>query len=28
MEKLKKFGIDQYFPEELVIGAGDVSPVA
>ncbi|MBN2150021.1 MAG: HAD family hydrolase [Candidatus Lokiarchaeota archaeon] len=26
LEKLKKFGIDQYFPEELVIGAGDVTP--
>jgi len=26
VEKLKKFGIDRYFPEELIIGAGDVTP--
>ena len=26
LEKLKKFGIDSYFPDELIIGAGEVSP--
>nr|MDO8110051.1 HAD hydrolase-like protein [Candidatus Sigynarchaeota archaeon] len=26
LDKLKKFGIDQYFPEPLIIGAGEVTP--
>ncbi|NMC05232.1 MAG: HAD hydrolase-like protein [Candidatus Lokiarchaeota archaeon] len=26
VDKLKKFSIDQHFPEDLVIGAGDVTP--
>ncbi len=26
VEKLKKNGIDQYFPEDLVIGAGEITP--
>ncbi len=26
VEKLKKNGIDQYFPEELIIGAGEITP--
>jgi HAD superfamily hydrolase (TIGR01549 family) len=26
IEKIQKFGIDQYFPEDLIVGASDVSP--
>jgi phosphoglycolate phosphatase-like HAD superfamily hydrolase len=26
VEKLKKNGIDQYFPEDLIVGAGEVTP--